>query len=159
MPSFGTPGFFRTHRAHLLFLGRYTLAALIGSALNILFLYVWVSLLGLADSYLLGLTLGFILALFVTFALQKLWSFRDRERSTAPRQLVSYTAVAVSGLVLNALLLAAAKAAFEWASVDFFGGWYLVAQTVCIGIVAFFNLAMNFLFTFRRARREQLWNR
>ncbi|MDB5195578.1 MAG: hypothetical protein JWO84_762 [Parcubacteria group bacterium] len=148
-----------THQARFWFLVRYTCAALIGSVLQILFLYIWVSLLGLAHLYLLGLALGFILALVVTFALQKLWAFRDRERRTASRQLLSYASVAISGLVLNALLLAGAKAAFEYLGFDFFGGWYLLAQAVCISIVAFFNLTLNFLFTFRRARREQLWNR
>jgi len=145
-------------RKHILFLSRYGISGLVGIPIPIAFLYVWVSLLGLEKSYLIGLLFGFILALITTFILQKYWSFRDSEPGGVPRQLFSYSVVAVLGLVLNAVLLIGAKILIESLSLDFFQGWYLIAQTVIIGIVAVFNFSLNFIFTFRHARRKRLWH-
>lgn len=152
-------GLFLTHRARLLFLIRYGISGVVGGAIQILFLYVWVTLLGLEKTYLLGLSLGFIVALIVNFALQKYWAFRDRESSRIPHQLLSYSVVAVSGLVLNTVLLAGAKMLFGWLSLDFFHGWYLIVQTGIVCVVSVFNFGMNFLFTFRHAQQERLWDR
>jgi putative flippase GtrA len=148
-----------THRTQLLFLARYGISGIAGGAITVLFLFVWVTLLGLEKTYLLGLGLGFIVALIVTFALQKYWAFRDREPGRTGHQLVSYSVVAITGLVLNAVLLAGAKLLFEWLALDFFHGWYLVVQTGIVCVVAVFNFGMNFLFTFRHARQERLWDR
>ena len=151
--------FLAEHRERLLFLIRYGISGVIGGAIQVLFLFVWVTLLGLESTYLLGLGLGFIAALIVTFALQKYWAFRDRELSRMSRQLLSYSVVAVSGLALNAVLLAGAKMLFVSLSLDFFHGWYLIVQTGIICVVALFNFGMNFLFTFRHARQQRLWDR
>lgn len=152
-------GLFKAHRARILFLFRYGISGVVGGAIQTLFLFFWVSVLGLERTYLFGLGLGFVLALAVNFVLQKYWAFRDNERNRTSRQLLSYTVVALSGLALNALLLAGAKGVFELYSFDFFSGWYLLAQIAIVGIVAIFNFSMNFLFTFRRARQERLWER
>ncbi len=151
--------FFAEHRERLLFLTRYGISGIIGGAIQVLFLFVWVTLLGLESTYLIGLGLGFIAALIVTFALQKYWAFRDREVGRMSRQLLSYSIVAISGLALNAALLAGAKMLSGFLSLDFFHGWYLIAQIVIIGIVSVFNFSMNFLFTFRHARQQRLWGR
>lgn len=148
-----------TRRARFLFLARYGISGLTGGAIQVLFLYIWVSLLGLKSTYLLGLVLGFICALIATFALQKYWAFRDKEPNRTLNQLLSYSTVAVLGLTLNSVLLAGAKAVLEWFSLDFFDGWYLIAQIAIVGIVAIFNFSMNFLFTFRHSRRERSWRR
>jgi putative flippase GtrA len=144
-------------RGRFLFLARYIVSGIISALIPIAFLYIWVSVLGLESLYLLGVVLGFLIALAVAFLLQKFWAFRDREAKGASLQLLSYSAVAVSGLALNALLLIAAKAALEWLGLDFFSGWYLLAQAASIAVVAAVNFTLNFLFTFRRARRERLW--
>jgi putative flippase GtrA len=146
--------FFTTHRERLLFLIRYGISGLGGGAIQVLFLFVWVSLLGFEETYLLGLGLGFVVALVVTFALQKYWTFHDKESHRIPRQLLSYSVVAVLGLALNAVLLAGAKMLFVSLALDFFHGWYLIVQAGIIGVVAIFNFGMNFLFTFRHARQQ-----
>lgn len=145
--------------SRLLFLVRYGISGLTGGAIQVLFLYIWVTLLGLESTYLLGLVLGFICALVAAFALQKYWAFRDKESNRTLNQLFSYSVVAVSGLALNALLLTGAEMLFKSLGVDFFHGWYLIAQIGIIGIVSVFNFSMNFLFTFRRARQERSWGR
>lgn len=145
--------------SRLAFLARYGISGVIGGLIQISFLYVWVTLLGFEKLYLLGLVLGFIAALAVAFTLQKYWAFRDHAPGRISRQLLSYSAVAVSGLALNALLLAGSKMLFEQLSFDFFHGWYLVAQTIIVGVVALFNFTMNFLFTFYHARQQRSWER
>lgn len=148
-----------THRARFLFLARYGISGLTGGAIQVLFLYVWVTLLGLESTYLLGLVLGFICSLIATFTLQKYWAFRDKESDRTLNQLLSYSMVAVSGLALNALLLTGAEMLFKSLGIDFFHGWYLIVQIGIVGIVSVFNFSMNFLFTFRRARKERSWGR
>jgi len=163
-PLSGTPTVQSTkmpllNRSRFLFLARYGISGLTGGAIQVISLYIWITLLGFKSTYLLGLILGFVVALIVTFTLQKYWAFRDTVSSRAPHQLFSYSVVAVLGLVLNTVLLTGAKAMFEWFSLDFFHGWYLIAQTVIVCIVALFNFSMNFLFTFRHARKERSWNK
>ena len=61
---------FIKHRARLYFLLRYGITGVAGGVIQIAFLYVWVSFLGLQNSYLVGLVFGFIIALVVSFLLQ-----------------------------------------------------------------------------------------
>ena len=149
---------FATYRARVLFLIRYGVSGIIGGVIQIVFLYVWVSGFGLEETYLLGLCLGFVAALAAGFWLQKYWAFRDTEMSRMRGQLFSYSVVAISGLGLNALLLVGAKMAFGLVGIDFFRGWYILAQAVVVGIVSIFNFFMNFIFTFRHARQHKLWD-
>ena len=142
---------FLAHRSRLYFLIRYGITGVAGGVIQIAFLYIWISFLGLQKSYLLGLVFGFIVALVVSFLLQKYWTFRDRATHKIPRQLLLYGTVALSGLALNAVLLAGAKEVCALLRIDFFHGWYLVIQFGIFIIVSVFNLCMNFLFTFRRA--------
>jgi len=146
------------NHSSLLFLVRYGISGLTGGAIQVISLYIWITLLGFESTYLLGLGLGFVIALIVAFILQKYWAFRDTVSSRAPHQLFSYSVVAVLGLVLNTVLLSGAKGVIEWSSLDFFHGWYLIAQAVIVCIVSVFNFSMNFLFTFRHARKERSWN-
>jgi len=143
----------------LWFLGRYGIAGALGAIIQVTTLYVWVDVLGFTAWYLVGVVVGFILALTATFLLQKFWTFRDAEQSRAPVQLFSYTLVALSGLSLNASLLYTAHQLFEAQSINFFDGWYLVTQVVVVILVSAFNLAMNLLITFRHARRDGSWKR
>jgi putative flippase GtrA len=142
--------FFSKHRARFFFLVRYGVSGVIGGLIQTAFLYVWVSVLGLEKTYLVGLVLGFIVALVVNFLLQKYWTFQDSASHKIPRQLVLYSAVALSGLALNALLLAGSKALFAHLGINFFHGWYVLVQLLIFCIVSVFNLTMNFLFTFRK---------
>lgn len=151
--------FLKSFQDRILFLLRYAASGVIGGAIQVLFLFLWVSILGLEETYLLGLVLGFVMALATTFALQKYWAFRDFESSRASRQLLSYSAVAVSGLALNSVLLAGTKVLADWLGLDFFKGWYLMAQIVITGAVAVYNFALNYAFTFRQARQQRLWER
>jgi putative flippase GtrA len=141
------------------FLLRYGISGLTGALIQVVSLYVWVSVLNLKDTYLLGLVVGFVLALIASFLLQKYWAFRDNGKERTPIQFVSYSTVALSGLTLNALLLAGARELSTIFSIDFFQGWYMLAQVFSVGVVSVFNFSMNFLFTFKHARRTGTWKK
>lgn len=136
---------------------RYLVSGGTGIVIQTVSLFIWVSLLKFEQIYLVGVVCGFVLALTTLFILQKYWVFRDSALHRTPHQLLSYTAVALLGLALNALLLTLAKHVFELFSLDFFHGWYIVVQIGVAGIVSLFNFSMNFIFTFRHARQERLW--
>ena len=110
---------------------------------------MWVSILSLKEWYLLGSVLGFLVALAVTFALQKYWTFRDFTKEHMKRQFFSYTAVAVVSLGLNLLLLHLSKLIVESFDFDFFHTWYLVAQIAIIVLLAGCSFLANYFLTFR----------
>lgn len=151
--------FFELYRDRFLFLARVGASGFVGGAIQVLFLFIWVTVLGLESTYLFGLIIGFIVALIAAFTLQKYWAFRDFEPSRTSHQLLSYSAVAVSGLALNTALLSGAKILFDWFSLDFFHGWYLIVQIGITSVVSAFNFSLNFFFTFRHSRQGRLWKR
>jgi len=134
------------------FLMRYGISGAIGAGIQTFTLYVWVDLLHLETSYLVGAAVGFCLALFVTFALQKYWTFRDRVRTELQRQFISYTCIALASLGLNILLLHVSKLLFEHFGINFFATWYLVAQIVIIIFLAALTFIANYFLTFRGNR-------
>jgi putative flippase GtrA len=137
-------------RTKFAFLLRYGTVGLFGAVLQTGVLYVWVSLLGFEETYLLGAVLGFVIALIVSFLLQKFWTFRDRTFTNTHRQLFLYTLVAILNVVLNVALLALAKSLLEHIGVDFFAGWYVLAQIVIVCFASGTSFILNFFFTFRR---------
>lgn len=135
------------------FFMRYLVVGVLGALVQTGTLFVWVSLLGLTREYLLGVVMGFLLALAVTFLLQKYWTFRESTSSRLPLQFVRYTAVALSGLALNSALLALAKALLDALHIDFFNGWYLLAQVIILILVSLFNFLLNSYITFAKHSR------
>jgi putative flippase GtrA len=131
------------------FLLRYGIVGAVGGALQTLTLFVWVSTLHLETLYLFGAGVGFCVALTVTFALQKYWTFRDHSRTETRRQFLIYTGIALLNLGLNVLLLHMSKLSLERAGLDFFDTWYVVAQIAIIVFLAAASFAANYLITFR----------
>lgn len=132
------------------FLMRYGIAGAIGAAIQTLALYVWVGVLHLETNYLLGATVGFCIALIVTFTLQKYWTFRDHAHTELQRQFVMYTGIALISLGLNILLLHMSKLLLERLGFNFFDMWYLVAQLAIIGLLAAMTFIANYFLTFRQ---------
>ncbi len=139
-------------RRHFWLLARYSIAGLIGTSVQTLSLYTYVTVLGYQGTYLVGAGIAFVLALTLTFTLQKFWTFRDHALHRAKEQFYFYTAVAVVNLTLNLGLLAFAKEVATYAGLDFFSGWYVIAQIAISLCAAAVSFALNFLFTFRHAR-------
>jgi putative flippase GtrA len=132
---------------------RYGIVGAFGAFLQTSFLYVWVSVLEYRETYLLGAFFGFLTALIVSFVLQKFWTFRDSTLHRTHKQFVAYGAVAVLNVLINIVLLALVKELFEYTHLDFFDGWYLVAQVVIVCIASGTSFLFNYFLTFRDTLR------
>lgn len=145
--------FLLAFRKHFWLLFRYGVAGVCGIFVQTAALFTWVTVLGLEESYLLGAFVAFCLALVITFALQKFWTFRDLALHRAHTQFSLYTAVAFLNVVINLGLLAFAKWLAGLAGVDFFAGWYLVAQVTISLFASAISFLLNYFFTFKHARQ------
>lgn len=78
--------------------------------------------------YLISASLAFAAAFFVSFFLQKFWTFRDGDKEVMYKQMGVYLTVALVNLALNAL--------FMYVLVDGFKVWYILAQIMASGLIA-----------------------
>jgi putative flippase GtrA len=76
--------------------------------------------------YIFSTSIAFVAAFFVSFTLQKLWTFRDNGRYKIKRQIGAYFSVGVFNLFLNALGM--------YLIVEWWGIMYLLAQLL-VGLV------------------------
>jgi len=105
---------------------KYLIAGGTAALVDLSLLYVLTDLLGFW--YLFSTSLAFAAAFFVSFFLQKFWTFRDNGKERIYQQLGAYLAVALTNFCLNALLM--------YALVDGFKVWYLFAQVIAGGSIA-----------------------
>jgi putative flippase GtrA len=99
------------------------------TATNFVLLYFFVDIVHLW--YLAGSGLAFVVAFFVSFSLQKFFTFKDQEVGRIYKQLFQYLIVTLSGLAFNLLSM--------WVLVDHFGLWYMLAQFFTSAVVAVGN--------------------
>jgi len=137
---------------------RYAVVGGLGVMIQTATLYIWVSVLHLENIYLVGILIGFCIALALTFVLQKWWTFSDHSLSHAKRQFVLYTVIALISVALNAILLHFTKSIFDSMQLDFFDRRYLAAETVIALFVAFLSFLANRLITFERPSDDALWH-
>ncbi|TSC70159.1 MAG: hypothetical protein G01um101449_420 [Parcubacteria group bacterium Gr01-1014_49] len=135
-----------------LFLLRYGIVGVTGGIIQTGTLYIWVEVLRMEAHYLVGVVIGFLTALLVTFTLQKYWTFRDHAYSRTRRQFVVYTVIALLNAGLNILLLHSSKLFLERIGVDFFDTWYLLAQASIVVALALASFLANYFITFRAQR-------
>ncbi len=83
------------------------------------FLHVW---------YLLSSGIAFLFAFFVSFLLQKFWTFGDRGMETITKQLFSYSVIILCNLTLNTTAL--------YLLVEYAHLHYVVAQIIVGGIIS-----------------------
>lgn len=98
--------------------------------------------------YLISASLAFIVAFFVSFFLQKFWTFRDTDKEIMYKQMGVYLAVALTNLVLNI--------AFMYILVDGFKIWYMSAQFVVGGLIACESYFVYKTFIFNLSPRHKL---
>ena len=112
------------------------------AAVDLWLLYVLTEWLRL--HYLLSAVLAFIVAFFVSFILQKFWTFGDHSTDKLHSQAALYFVVAALNLLLNTLLL--------YFFVDVMGFWYIFAQILASGLIACesFFISRSFIFRARR---------
>jgi putative flippase GtrA len=146
--------FYTIHRNRIHLLVRYGISGVTGGVIQTIGLYLWVSVLGFMAGYLWGVVIAYLVALVVTFALQKYWTFRDHSHKVLARQMAMYTVVSLGNLAINALIVFLGKQAFTAAGIDFFHGWYLLVQVFAVGVAALAAFLANYRFTFRASSPE-----
>ena len=102
------------------------------AVVDLLALYLFHGVLGW--EIVLSTSLAFLLSFFVSFSLQKLWTFRNYNKKRLPHQLILYIGAAFISMNLNALAM--------HTMVNNWHVWYLLAQVIVnifLGIINFFT--------------------
>ncbi|MFA4941904.1 MAG: glycosyltransferase [Patescibacteria group bacterium] len=94
--------------------------------------------------YVLSSSLAFLLAYFVSFSLQKFWTFRDNGREKIRQQMYLYFIVGVANLFLNG--------AGMYLLVDKFGVMYLLAQIIIGAILGASSFIIYRFIIFKKKR-------
>jgi putative flippase GtrA len=81
--------------------------------------------------YITSTTMAFCVAVFVSFLLQKFWTFQNKTRHNMHIQAAGYLVVAVIGLITNDLLL--------YFFVEYFHLHHIVGQIIGSGLIAILN--------------------
>lgn len=105
---------------------KYLIAGGLAAFVDLSLLYFFTDILGIW--YLFSACLAFVVAFFVSFFLQKFWTFRDNDKERMYKQMAVYLFVALVNFMINAV--------FMFMLVDGFKIWYMLAQVVTSGLIA-----------------------
>lgn len=97
--------------------------------------------------YLISAVLAFGGAFFVSFFLQKFWTFRDPDKEIMYRQMRLYLAVALANFIINTALM--------YILVDGFKIWYMLAQFMVSSLIAFESYLVYKFFVFNNKLAEK----
>ncbi len=104
---------------------RFLISGGTGAMVHFFVLYLLTGVMGVW--YLLATSIAFTCAFFVSFTLQKHWTYTDRSPAVWG-QRGRYFLIGVGNLLLNGALM--------YVLVDGFGIWYLLAQVIASGLIA-----------------------
>ena len=107
---------------------------------NFSLLYFFTDILGIW--YLLSSVLSFVFSFFVSFYLQKFWTFGDKNKEALYKQMVIYLLIAFLNLTINTVSM--------YVLVDFFKVWYMLAQFFITAIIALWNFIVYKFFIFNQ---------
>jgi dolichol-phosphate mannosyltransferase len=119
---------------------KYIIAGGTAAMVNFILLYFFTDILGFW--YLLSSTLAFIISFFVSFYLQKFWTFGDSQKDILYKQMVVYLIITLFNLAINAVLM--------YYLVDFLKVWYMLAQLLTTGLIASWSFVIYKIFVFKR---------
>lgn len=117
---------------------KYALVGVTGTVINLLFLYIFTSVLGIY--YLLSATFSFIIAVTNNYFLNKVWTFGEKIRHKVFTKWGKFLAISIIGLGVNLIFL------FFFTSV--LGIYYLVSQVFAIILATIVNFLGNKFWTF-----------
>lgn len=118
---------------------RFLVSGGISAGVDLILLYVLTDIFGVW--YLVSTIVAFILAFFVSFGLQKFWTFRDHSREGMSTQAGTYFLIAACNLALNTFLV--------YVFVDYLNFHYLLAQIVASILIACESFFVYQRFVFR----------
>lgn len=110
---------------------RYFICGITSASANIGFLYIFADIIGIW--YLYSSILAFLLALIISFILQKFVVFKDVQTNKIHHQFSRFFIAAIFGVVTNTIIV--------FVCVDMFGIWYIFSQI----IAGFFVMIQNFI--------------
>jgi len=93
--------------------------------------------------YVASAVIGFILNTGLNFSLQKFWTFQNKETHLVHRQLVLYSIMTVSFLILNTLCL--------YLMVQYLRMWYIGAQMILTVVIS----TLSFIFSGKIFKNEK----
>lgn len=118
---------------------RFVIAGGLSAFTQIFTLYLFTDILKIW--YLHSSIMAFCIALVVSFSLQKLWAFKDKNISGMHHQFFKYTLIALLGLLFNTICM--------YVGVDILGIWYVFNQIITGFFIAVFNFVMYRKFIFK----------
>jgi len=113
-------------------LARYLVAGFTGAGTNIGLLYVFTDIAGIW--YLYSSAMSFVVAVVVSFMLQKFWTFADQNVEKVHHQFARFLGVALFGIIINTACM--------FFLVDVIGLWYILAQIITGALIAIINFLM-----------------
>lgn len=128
---------------------RYIVSGSTAFAVNFVFLYIFTEVFGIW--YLSSAILSFTFSLIVSFLLQKIWTFQNKDMEKADRQLSFYLVITIVNLAVNTILM-------YW----FVGKMeihYLLAQIITSIIISLYSFLIYKHFVFKvRPNIEEVQN-
>lgn len=107
---------------------RYLIAGGTATAIDFIVLYIFVEFLSIW--YILAATFSFIIALTISFFLNKFWTFKNGDKKISS-QMVKFLIVNLIGLGINLIIL--------YILVEFFFLWYLFAKVFATAVAVIWN--------------------
>lgn len=101
--------------------------------------------------YVASAVIAFIVSFFVSFGLQKYWTFRDHSNDRIVVQGASYLLLGLINLVVNTALV--------YAFTDWLGLYYMLSQFIAAGLVAVNNYFIYKRLIFKSAGSDALASR
>ena len=107
---------------------KYVIVGVIVTAIDFILLYIFVEFFSMW--YMLAATFSFIIALTISFFLNKFWTFKNKEKNI-PSQMTKFVIVNLIGLGINLGVL--------YILVEFFFIWYLLAKVFATTFAVLWN--------------------
>lgn len=123
---------------------KYAISGGMSAVVQLSMLYVFTDLLHIW--YVASSAISFIVAITVSFVLQKFWTFRETNMKHIRKQISIYIVVGTINFFLNPVLL--------YFFVETFALWYVYAQILVMGLLAIESYTINKTITFRKVVDE-----
>lgn len=120
-------------------ISRYLFSGATAFGVNFLFLYTFTEWIGFY--YLVSVVMAFLVAVVVSFILQKFWTFQNNSKAGLRRQAMVYITVATINTVINTLLV--------YLFVEYVNLHYLIAQFFSSGLIALESFFIYQFFIFK----------
>ena len=123
---------------------KFLLSGSSATAVDIFLLFYLTEIVGMW--YLYSAVFSFGVSFFVSFYMQKYWTFEDKREHVKTKQLVMYFLVAGTNLSLNTAIL--------YYLVDYLGIYYLLAQLMAVGFLGIGSFLMYNIVIFKQSLKD-----